>query len=343
MKIIIAGPIPSFKKSGGVAVFDENLALTLARMSKDNQILLAVKSPNLIKDQKKYPSNINVANIRDLRKFKTFNPDVIISSLWYSLFFCSNVFKAKKVHILHGFTNYRDYTDLKVFIMHKIDKKIRKNFDFLLANSDFTKYINENIFGLKVDGVFQIGLAKDQIKKLTSSVSSNNKKIIYIGRLVSAKKVDKLIASVSKIKDENYDECQIIGYGPEKEALQQLAKRNPKIHFIGAVTPQKTSEYYKKARVFVSLNPSEPFGITYEEAIAAGLYVVAPNTGGQVEFLKKFPERSSLVNINNIDSVTNAIQLGLNKKLEKLSKKEIEKLYYSNTVDQIFKVIRNEA
>ncbi len=343
MKIIIAGPIPTYKKSGGVAVFDENIALTLAHLNKNNHVLMAVKNPNLIIRSKNYPENISVTGINNIKKLKEFNSDVIISSLWYSLFFCSNLFKSTKIHILHGFTNYRDYADWKVPVMHMIDKKIRKKFDYLLANSDFTKYINENIFGLKVDGVFRIGLAQNQIKQLTTLSNDKEKNILYIGRLVSAKKVDKVIGSVSKLKNENYDECQIIGYGPEKENLQRLARDNKKINFLGAVTPQETAKYYKKARVFVSLNPSEPFGITYEEAIAAGLYVVAPDTGGQVEFLRGFPERCALVDINNVDAITNAIHTGLNKKLKRLSKKEIESLYYLNTVNQIFKVIQDES
>ena len=344
MKIVIAGPIPTRKNSGGVAVFNDNIALTLAHLSPKNKILIATKDVSSVERNNDYPDNVIVVNINNLRKIKKFKPDIIISSLWYSLFFCNNyINKAIKIHILHGFTNYRDYSDWKVPLMHMIDQIIRKKFNYLIANSEFTQYINENIFGIKVDGVFRIGLSQSQIDKLITLRSNNNKNILYIGRLVSAKRVDKIIASVERLKNADYDKLKIVGYGPEKEKLQQLASKNPKIDFLGAVTPQKTLDIYSNARVFVSLNPSEPFGITYEEAIAAGLYVVAPKTGGQVEFLKQFPTRCSLIDITNIDSIKKAINIGLNKKLKCLSKKEIESLNYFNTVKQILRVIQDAS
>lgn len=341
MKIVIAGPIPTQRKSGGVAVFDENVALTLARLNHNNQIIIATKSSNLV--NKIYPENISLININSLKRIKKFNPDIIISSLWYSLFFCNKYIKATKIHILHGFTNYRDYSDWKVSVMHKIDKKIQKNYDYLLANSEFTKYINENIFGIKVNGTFRIGLSQRQINKLITLKNIDNKNILYVGRLVSAKNVDKAIIAVSQLKNTDYGELKIIGYGSEKEKLQHLAIHNKKIVFLGAVASYKVIDYYKKAHVFISLNPSEPFGITYEEAIAAGLYVIAPNTGGQVEFLKHFSERCSLVNINDISSIADAIHVGLSKKLNKLSKEEIKDLSYLNTVKQILGVISNDS
>lgn len=343
MKIIIAGPVTTKKSSGGVAVFNENIAKSLANLDKNNQILIATKNINSIENIEGYPNNISIVDITNFKVLKKFNPDIIISSLWYSLFFCLGYSRSIKVHILHGFTNYRDYSDWKFQIMHTMDKKIRKNFNFLIANSEFTKYINENIFGLKIDGVFSIGLPQNQIHKLTSSNCTDNKNILYVGRLVSAKRVDKIIEAVEKLEDSEYDKFKIVGYGAEKSNLQHLSMKDKKIEFIGSVPPEKTPNIYKNARVFVSLNPSEPFGITYEEAIAAGLFVVAPNTGGQVEFLKKFPERCLFVDINDTNSIVNAIKIGLNKKLKSLTKDEIESLNYKTTLKQIFKVIQNAS
>lgn len=334
MKIIVAGPYPQQNKNGGVAVFDENL---LKVLSKDNKVLLVTNKIPV--DQQNL--NIEYANLCELKKIHSFNADIIISSLWYSLFFLFGFSRASKIHILHGFTNLVSYSWLKFNIMHLIDKIIRMKFDYFLANSLFTKFVNEEFFGLKVDGTFTIGLDSELIEHLKrfnkSKAKENN--IMFLGRIVKAKKIEVAIKAVSKIDKRLYDTFNIYGYGNEKRVLEKKYSWNKKIIFAGPINHEEVMEAYEKSKVFISLNPSEPFGITYEEAVANGLFVVAPNTGGQVDFLKQFPERIALVNVDNIDSICAGIEKGLRTELPPLTAKQLNNMDYCKTAKEIISVI----
>ncbi|MCZ2465780.1 glycosyltransferase [Limosilactobacillus vaginalis] len=162
---------------------------------------------------------------------------------------------------------------------------------------------------------------------------------MYVGRIVKAKRLDKALEAVCHMPPTHYQKFNIWGYGTEESKLRNKYKDNSQIIFNGAMNHFDVSKAYQMNKVFISLNPAEPFGITYEEAIANGLYVVAPNTGGGVEFLKQFPNRCSLVDVNDIQSIINGLEEGLHSNLNPLTDKELDSLSYSNTAKQIFKVI----
>lgn len=341
MKVIIAGPMPGNKKSGGVAVFNKNLALEIAK-DKNNQVLIATNNPKIINKKDSYPNNISFSRIHNVIELSKFNADVVISSLWYSLFFCYGFKNLKKIHTLHAFPDFISYKIWKFNVMHMIDRLLRKKFDYMVANSKFTKYLYESFFNIQIDGLYTIGLDSNVIsdlKKRNKSQHQRDRDILYVGRIVKAKRLDKALEAVCHIPPTHYQKFNIWGYGTEESKLRNKYKDNSQIIFNGAMNHFDVSKAYQKNKVFISLNPAEPFGITYEEAIANGLYVVAPNTGGGAEFLKQFPNRCSLVDVNDIQSIINGLEEGLHSNLNPLTDKELDSLSYSNTAKQIFKVI----
>ena len=66
----------------------------------------------------------------------------------------------------------------------------------------------------------------------------------------------------------------IVGDGPERAALEQQAQSlgvADRVIFVGAVPPAEVPRYYALGDVFVSASTSEAQGLTYIEAMAAGL------------------------------------------------------------------------
>ncbi len=320
------GPLPEGDRSGGVAVFTLRLGYKLMALGYDVTIFS--------KNSKPYINSGNILNIRNLKKsIKHNRPDIIISSLWYSLFIL-NVKSVVKVHLLHGFTNLKSYGLLKFILMIIFDKIVRSKFDYVLANSFFTKSINEEMFNISVDNTFRIGLPEKEIIDLSVKIPKDG--VLYLGRLVKAKNVDKVIRAFNHIEFDD-EKLTIVGYGPQEEYLKQIA--SPNNIFVGAVPNGKVVDFYRSAKVFVSLNPSEPYGITYLEALIADDFVIAPNTGGQVELLKEFGDRVILVNIQNISEIESAIKVGLRKTLTPFNEAyDLEKFTYSRTVNDILKV-----
>lgn len=109
--------------------------------------------------------------------------------------------------------------------------------------------------------------------------------VLYIGRLSPEKNLDLLIDSFALLPHDFT--LQIAGDGIERLRLEHQARlRFPgRYTFHGHLTDKpRLSQLYQSAGVFVHPNPAEPFGIAPLEAMASGLPLVAPNSGGLLAY-----------------------------------------------------------
>ena len=90
-------------------------------------------------------------------------------------------------------------------------------------------------------------------------------------------------------------------------------------------------ELYCDSEIFISLNETESFGITYLEALLSGCKIVCPKTGGQVEFLCDYTDRVRFVDQDSIQDISLAIANLMGKKIDLLDSKNLtEKFSYNN-------------
>lgn len=331
MRIALFGPLPSESKNGGVAVFQRYLANKLIQLGHE---VIVVTSLDGMNDSACLAPKISVVN--SAHELKQFKPDFTFGSTWYSLLIPRNI-TGTKVHLLHGFTNGNAYSFVKFLAMMVIDRIIKRRTDLFLANSKFTKFINEEMFGLKVQGVFQIGLPDSQLEKMRNSKTNLSRRdFVYIGRLVSAKGVDKIIRCFSNYENEwPESHLKIVGYGPEENKLKKMAG-NHRISFLGKKSHESVLDEYNLSKVFISLNAAEPYGITYLEALLSNMYIIAPNTGGHVELLQQFPDRVSLVDISSEEELFRAMRKGIESDVEDIfTKYDCSHFSYDYTVKQL--------
>ncbi|MCQ2978659.1 MAG: glycosyltransferase family 4 protein [Clostridia bacterium] len=118
---------------------------------------------------------------------------------------------------------------------------------------------------------------KEMRKEL--GISDNDKVILFIGRVAEEKSIDVIINEFSKIKEQIKDvKLLIIGDGPAKKDLEHLAKKlhlSSDIIFAGKKPHEDIAKYYKLGDVFVNASTTETQGLTFVEAMAAGIPVVA--------------------------------------------------------------------
>ena len=89
-------------------------------------------------------------------------------------------------------------------------------------------------------------------------------------------------------------------------------------------------------QIFVSLNPSEPFGITFAEALLSECKIVCPTTGGQVEYLQGLDESVSFVNGESVADIAYGIEKLLSLgKYPGLSASEKESFTYKAVAQRI--------
>lgn len=73
----------------------------------------------------------------------------------------------------------------------------------------------------------------------------------------------------------------IVGDGPERPAIEaMMAPFGTKVHFHGALDPDQVGKVYRNARLLLWPGVNEAFGMTYLEAQAAGVPVVAQDRHG---------------------------------------------------------------
>jgi len=110
--------------------------------------------------------------------------------------------------------------------------------------------------------------------------------MLFVGRLVSLKRVDELINAFCDIrKDHKRAHLAIVGDGPDAGRLNKLAagSASGSVTFTGYVPENEIFKYYGAADIFINPAHNETYGRIYIEAMSAGKPVITTNGVGAVE------------------------------------------------------------
>ena len=147
---------------------------------------------------------------------------------------------------------------------------------------DYTHYFSPSrSMGRKMAALFTRMICADcdaviapttKISRLGLPPKEANKTVLLsLGRLAKEKNTTELVDSMQNLPDAV---LLIVGDGPERAVLEQQAQSlgvADRVIFVGAVPPAEVPRYYALGDVFVSASTSEAQGLTYIEAMAAGL------------------------------------------------------------------------
>ncbi|GAA1962621.1 glycosyltransferase family 1 protein [Nocardioides panacihumi] len=112
---------------------------------------------------------------------------------------------------------------------------------------------------------------------LRSRLAANGRTIVgYVGRLAPEKELG-LLAHLAN--DDRYA-LVVVGGGPEDERLRALL---PGAHFLGVLHGDELGAAYASLDVFVHTGRHETFCQSAQEALASGVPVVAPRSGGPID------------------------------------------------------------
>ena len=107
------------------------------------------------------------------------------------------------------------------------------------------------------------------------------------GSLIPRKGFDVLLKAFAKTEDKN-SKLIILGDGPEKANLQELAETlgiSARVDFRGMVSREGIAEVYAHSSAYALATRAETFGVSYIEAMAMGLPVIATRCGGPEHFV----------------------------------------------------------
>jgi glycosyltransferase involved in cell wall biosynthesis len=110
--------------------------------------------------------------------------------------------------------------------------------------------------------------------------------LFYAGRLAPEKNLPLLLDVMAMLGAREY-RLIVAGDGMMHEPLETACRARgiQGVVFPGHIAGrERLADYYANADIFVHPNPREPFGIAPLEAMASGLSLVAPNSGGVASY-----------------------------------------------------------
>lgn len=161
------------------------------------------------------------------------------------------------------------------FSFHKAIGVYKRNIDALIFSSRFV----QDLFRFKGWHGMQSAVIPYvvDLKGEDRHPAGDNAKMVFAGRLHKTKGVEILIEAARRTGIP----VEIIGEGPEREALLRQAGAMTNVQFLGALDYAATLRHMRQARAVIV--PSvwwEPFGMVALEPQGLGTPVIASNTGG---------------------------------------------------------------
>ncbi len=148
--------------------------------------------------------------------------------------------------------------------------------------SDYVAAHLRAIYKLRVDAVVHNPLQSVFREPWQSSEPRNY--LTYVGRLIPAKNLHRLLPVMQQLLDEDPElRICIIGDGPQRQQLEALVQDKSRTEFVGALNSLDVRTYLRKTKVFVSACETEALGLAYVEALSQGCAVAMPASGGGLE------------------------------------------------------------
>ena len=190
---------------------------------------------------------------------------------WNLLLRCRNV----HLHLVHGGTYERESYGRK--------KRLNGLPVTLVAVSDF---VRERLIahGARPEQIVVVEnfLPERQIEAAPHRppfTEGGVRRVLIVSRVDPIKRVDLLLDALDRHPELQGLEFRVMGTGWDLEKLRERAAAgHPQVHFEGFCP--NVAEALAEADLLLHLCPVEPFGLAILEAMAAGLPVLVPDTGG---------------------------------------------------------------
>lgn len=235
--------------------------------------------------------------VRQLKKLKL---DLILSQTEFSLGFFAKLM-SKKLHIpiIHTYhTMYEEYVhyvskgvELSPEFARKYSKKFCNSVDGVVAPTEKTKHLLESYgvttpiriipTGIDFTPFDPKGYEASEVLALKEQfgIPTNAPVVLFIGRVAKEKSIDVVIKGCHLLFKEMPNACLVIvGDGPERSSLENLVTSlgiEKNVIFTGMQPWATIGQFYQLGDVFVSASVTETQGLTFVEAMAAKLPVLA--------------------------------------------------------------------
>ena len=234
---------------------------------------------------------------RWVREIVEWGPDVVHSQCEFSTFFLARrIAEELDIPLVHTYhTVYEDYTHYFSPSVH-FGKKAAAVFtrwaashtDCLIAPTAKVRLllqgygVGKPVFvvpsGIDL-GHFQAepDVLRRNVLKASLNIPQDRTVLVFVGRLAEEKRVEELLRFRAGMGPGKVT-LLLVGDGPDRNRLESVAADLglgvPDVVFAGMVPAEQVADWYQLGDLFVSASTSETQGLTYAEALAAGVPVL---------------------------------------------------------------------
>ncbi|MEY8386087.1 glycosyltransferase family 4 protein [Oscillospiraceae bacterium 38-13] len=234
---------------------------------------------------------------RWVRKLVEWGPDVVHSQCEFSTFFLARrIAEELNIPLVHTYhTVYEDYTHYFSPSVH-FGKKAAAVFtrwaashtDCLIAPTGKVRMLLQGYGVSKPVFVVPSGIdlrhfrsgpdpLRSAVLRASMDIPQDRTILVFVGRLAEEKRVDELLRFRANMGPGGVT-LLLVGDGPDRERLESVAAglglEAPDVVFAGMVPAEQVADWYQLGDLFVSASTSETQGLTYAEALAAGVPVL---------------------------------------------------------------------
>ncbi|MCI8811237.1 MAG: glycosyltransferase family 4 protein [Oscillibacter sp.] len=232
-----------------------------------------------------------------VRELVKWGPDVVHSQCEFSTFFLARrIAEERNIPLIHTYhTVYEDYTHYFSPSVHFGKKAaaiftrwVARHTDCLIAPTGKVRMLLQNyrvqrpVFvvpsGIDLER-FQEGPdpLRSAVLKSSLGIPQENTVLVFVGRLAEEKNLSELLRFRANLGPGGVT-LLLVGDGPARQHLEaeaaKLGLEAPDAVFAGMVAAEQVVDWYQLGDLFVNASTSETQGLTYAEALAAGVPVL---------------------------------------------------------------------
>jgi len=229
-----------------------------------------------------------------IRDLVAWGPDVIHTQCEMSTFFLARrIAEEPDIPLVHTYhTVYEDYTHyfspsqrLGKKAVAVLSRKVSRMTDCMIAPTEKVRSLLEK-YGVDCP-VYVVPSGVDlsrfretpepetfEVLRRKAGIPENARVLVSVGRLAEEKNVEELLRLRARLGPGGIT-LLLVGGGPWRSHLEELAAElglgTPDVIFTGMVPPEQVPLWYRMGELFVCASTSETQGLTYAEALAAGV------------------------------------------------------------------------
>lgn len=229
-----------------------------------------------------------------VRDLVAWGPDVVHTQCEMSTFFLARrIAEELEVPLVHTYhTVYEDYTHyfspsqrLGKKAVAVLSRKVGDMTDCMIAPTEKVRTLLTKYGVACPVYVVPSGVDLTRFGRLTSperfaelrrqaGIPEGRRVLVCVGRLAEEKNVEELLRLRKRLGSGGVT-LLLVGGGPWRGKLEELAAEldlaAPDVIFTGMMPPEQVPDWYRMGELFVSASTSETQGLTYAEALAAGV------------------------------------------------------------------------